>query len=328
MDCPTWRVVLTRRLSGDRGTMIPMIMLCFLLAATFGCASIAASAAFLAQRDLAGACDGAAIAAANAISRAAVGTTPASNPAPGFGPAPASNPAPAFGPARGFDPAQGFDPAPASGPAPASDPAAASDPSPASGPPPALVRAGSWPPAGATSGGTAPADPRPPAGSAAAAAAGIAGGQGLRGVDRPLWTPATDHPSGARGGKAAGGRFDRADTAGGGSPYGGGSSGHQTAGAARVIHRRGAGMAYYADDPDASDGEVLPLDADAVSRAVADYEASAAVGGSPIRMSAVTDGQTVTVTCRRTVRVPFGRLLGYGDGLDRTAIAQARSPLD
>lgn len=59
--------------AGDAGTMIPMIMMCFVLAATFVCVSIAASAAFLAQRDLAGACDGAALAAANAFSRADAG---------------------------------------------------------------------------------------------------------------------------------------------------------------------------------------------------------------------------------------------------------------
>jgi hypothetical protein len=65
------------RLHGDHGTMIPLIMLCCLLAGTFVCGSIAASAAFLAQRDLAGDCDGAALAAANAFDRAAAGAEPA-----------------------------------------------------------------------------------------------------------------------------------------------------------------------------------------------------------------------------------------------------------
>lgn len=150
--------------------MIPMIMLCFLAAGAFCCASIAASAAFLAQRGLAGTCDGAAVAAAGAVSRAGLGAPPA---------------------------------------------------------------------------GTAPAGRRPASG------------------------------------------------------------------------------------PDTRPGaEVLPLDADAVGRAVADYQAGLRADGSPIRMTAATDGQAVTVTCRRTVRVPFGGLLGHPDGFDRTAIAHARSPLD
>jgi hypothetical protein len=163
--------------TGDRGTMIPMIMLCFLLAGVLVCASIAASAAFLAQRDLAGVCDGAAIAAANAVNRAALGAAP-------------------------------------------------------------------------------------PPGPSAAPPAG-----------HPAEQPTRD-------------------------PDGGGEA------------------------------EILPLDAGSVGRVVADYQANLAGGGSPIWMSADTDGRAVTVTCRRTVRIPFGRLLGYPDGLDRSAIARARSPLD
>jgi hypothetical protein len=165
--------------------MIPMIMLCFLLAGVLVCASIAASAAFLAQRDLAGVCDGAAIAAANAVNRAALGAAPA-----------AGHPA--------------------------------------------------TPPVG------------PPA------------------------TPPARHPAG---------QPTR-------DPEGGGEA------------------------------EILPLDAGSVGRVVADYQANLVAGGSPIWMSADTDGRAVTVTCRRTVRIPFGRLLGYPDGLDRSAIARARSPLD
>jgi hypothetical protein len=166
MSGPSWRVGLPDRVTGDRGTMVPMIVLCFLLAATLGGASIAASAAFLAQRDLAGACDGAAIAAANAVSRPGIGTT-----------------------------------------------------------------------------------------------------------------PPTGQPS--------------------------------------------AGVR------DGGDPEVLPLDAESVGRAIADYQDSlAADGSSPTWMTAATDGRVVTVVCRRSVRIPFGRLLGYPDGLDRTASAHARSPLD
>jgi Putative Flp pilus-assembly TadE/G-like len=150
--------------TGDGGTMIPLIVLCFLVAGLLGCASIAASAAFLAQRELAGACDGAAIAAANAVSRAALGT----------------------------------------------------------------VRPPGPPPLGRDGGG---------------------------------------------------------------------------------------------------EGDVLPLDADSVQRAVAAYQGNLGTLGSPTWMTASTDGRVVTVVCRRTVRIPFGWLLGYPDGLDRTATAHARSPL-
>lgn len=274
MVCPSWRVARLVRVGGDRGTMIPMIMLCFLLAATFGCASIAASAAFLAQRDLAGACDGAAVAAANAVSRAGIGAAPArlrrQAGSPNGPRSVADNPAGPAGPVVGAVHGAGRQQAVESG-----------------------------------LGGTSQV--------------GGAGPGRIRG-DRPYRTGGAADP-----GRLAGVTFGYAGAVGGddtgsaGMPYGGGGSGSVT----------GLGVAepYRSEDP-GDDGEVLPLDADAVERAIAEYQVSAAVGGSPIRMSAVTDGQAVTVTCRRTVRVPFGRLLGYSDGLERTAIARARSPLD
>jgi Putative Flp pilus-assembly TadE/G-like len=159
--------------------MIPMIVLCFLLAGLFVTTSIAVSGAFLAQRDLAGVCDGAAIAAANAFA--------------------------------GHD----------------ASPAAGGDASPAAG------------------------------GDASPAAGGDA-------------SPA------ARG------------------------------------------------EPDS-----LPLSDESVAAAVARYRAHRLSDADrTLAMSASTDGRVVTVTCRRTVRIPFGAVLGYGDGLERTAVARARSPLD
>jgi Putative Flp pilus-assembly TadE/G-like len=147
----------------DGGTAIPLILLCFLLAGTFVCGSIAASAAFLAQRDLAGLCDGAAVAAANAFSRTGDGAAEA----------------------------------------------------------------------------------------------------------------ATDRES-----------------------------------------RR--------DSPDS-----LPLDPESVQRAVSAYLVNvAATGAGDVSMAVDTDGRVATVTCRRRVHIPFGGLLGHRDGLDRTAVARARSPLD
>lgn len=47
--------------------MVPFVLLAFSLAALMVCGGITASAAFLAQRDVQSVCDGAAIAAANAI---------------------------------------------------------------------------------------------------------------------------------------------------------------------------------------------------------------------------------------------------------------------
>jgi hypothetical protein len=95
----------------------------------------------------------------------------------------------------------------------------------------------------------------------------------------------------------------------------------------RVLPRadQGADDQPGAGDPDT---QFLPLDPDLVDRAVTDYQARTAAGGTAVQLSAETDGRTVTVTCRRTVRVPFGRLLGYGDGLERISVAHARSPLD
>lgn len=51
----------------DTGSSTPFILLCFLISAILVAGVTAASAAFLAQRDLQSACDGAAIAAASAI---------------------------------------------------------------------------------------------------------------------------------------------------------------------------------------------------------------------------------------------------------------------
>ena len=69
--------------SEDAGTVIPLVLLCFLLAGTLVTAGIAASAAFLAQRDLAGICDGAAVAAAaGAVDRTALAARPDGVPGP------------------------------------------------------------------------------------------------------------------------------------------------------------------------------------------------------------------------------------------------------
>jgi hypothetical protein len=57
---------------GDRGSTLPFVLLCFLLALLLVAGTVAASAAFLAQRDLQSDCDGAAVAGAAAVDPAAL----------------------------------------------------------------------------------------------------------------------------------------------------------------------------------------------------------------------------------------------------------------
>lgn len=72
-------------------------------------------------------------------------------------------------------------------------------------------------------------------------------------------------------------------------------------------------------------GAGLPVDAAGVAAAVEDYRLRADRPG--LRLEPGTDGATVTVVCRRTVRIPFGAVLGAAEGLDRTAVARARTAL-
>ncbi len=60
-----------RRPAGDRGSSIPFVLLCFLVAALLVAAVTTASSAFLAQRDLQADCDGAAAAGASGLDPAA-----------------------------------------------------------------------------------------------------------------------------------------------------------------------------------------------------------------------------------------------------------------
>lgn len=79
------------------------------------------------------------------------------------------------------------------------------------------------------------------------------------------------------------------------------------------------------DDDTGRTRAVLPVDPAAVAATVQRYRDRA--GRQGLVLTATTDGRTVTVTCRRTVRIPFGAVLGRADGLQRTAVARARSPL-
>lgn len=69
--------------------------------------------------------------------------------------------------------------------------------------------------------------------------------------------------------------------------------------------------------------ETLPLATDQAQGAVAEYQA----GLDPFDARAEVDLERVTVTCQRTVNVPFGRLFGYGAGLGRSTVSTARTPL-
>ena len=76
----------------------------------------------------------------------------------------------------------------------------------------------------------------------------------------------------------------------------------------------------------------LPLDAGLVTQAVRTYQDrnyAGDAGGLSMDASVVdaAGGPTVTVVCRRTARLPFGALVGYANGLPRTAVSSARAPL-
>jgi len=80
-----------------------------------------------------------------------------------------------------------------------------------------------------------------------------------------------------------------------------------------------------------TDGQRLPLDLTAVEAAVARYVGVGGYGGDPdgltVSGSVGGDGTTAVVRCTRTVQIPFGAVYGYPDGLPRSAVASARSPV-
>lgn len=94
--------------SADAGTVLPLVVLCFLLAGTLLTASVAASAAFLAHRQLVALCDGAALAGAAALDRTALDRTALG--APGTSTAGTSTPTAAESPVVAGDPALALDP--------------------------------------------------------------------------------------------------------------------------------------------------------------------------------------------------------------------------
>lgn len=71
----------------------------------------------------------------------------------------------------------------------------------------------------------------------------------------------------------------------------------------------------------------LPLSDASVQDAVADYQARGYPADPTLAMSATTDGRVVVVSCSRVVQIPFGATFGKADGLQRTAVSSARSPL-
>lgn len=72
----------------------------------------------------------------------------------------------------------------------------------------------------------------------------------------------------------------------------------------------------------------LPLSAASVQASVEGFRTQDYAGDTQgLTMLATTDGRTATVTCRRTVRIPFGAFFGHAQGLDRAAESTARAPV-
>ena len=71
----------------------------------------------------------------------------------------------------------------------------------------------------------------------------------------------------------------------------------------------------------------LPLASEQAQAALNDYQARTFLADPTLSMTADVDAARVTVTCHRVVRVPFGGLFGAGDGLSRSTVSTARSPL-
>jgi hypothetical protein len=51
------------------------------------------------------------------------------------------------------------------------------------------------------------------------------------------------------------------------------------------------------------------------------------MAGTSFAVAVSGDADSVRVGCRRTVEVPFGHAFGRGDGVVRTALSSARSPV-
>lgn len=85
------------------------------------------------------------------------------------------------------------------------------------------------------------------------------------------------------------------------------------------------------DEPGAYHGPkdlpALPLSEGSVGAAVIDYQARGYASDPTLALAATTDGEQVTVSCRRTVQVPFGAVFGQASGLARSATATARAPV-
>lgn len=92
---------------------------------------------------------------------------------------------------------------------------------------------------------------------------------------------------------------------------------------AAVAAVQGADLAaVYAGGP----GEVLPLDAGAAAAEVGSYLREVPAAARPVWRVAVA-GRRVTLACSRTVRLPFGALVGAGDGWAQRATATAEAPV-
>jgi hypothetical protein len=80
--------------------------------------------------------------------------------------------------------------------------------------------------------------------------------------------------------------------------------------------------AVYAGDVVVEDA--LPLASEQALSAVAEYQT---VGGVSFDAAVTVDAGRVTVACQRVVTVPFGRLFDLGEGLERSTVSTARTPV-
>jgi len=73
--------------------------------------------------------------------------------------------------------------------------------------------------------------------------------------------------------------------------------------------------------------DTLPLAADQAERAVLEYQSGGFAGDDAFGTRVEVGVDRVTVACERVVTVPFGRLFGVADGLHRSTVSTARTPL-
>jgi uncharacterized membrane protein len=70
----------------------------------------------------------------------------------------------------------------------------------------------------------------------------------------------------------------------------------------------------------------LPLALSSARAAITQYQSITGLGSTSFTVT-IVGGTNAQVVCRRSVPVPFQAIFGYTEGVPRTAISDARSPL-